>query len=683
MDLKRSDFAARPQKQTLPPDWHFGKLSEVIRRGDYCNFCKMIANSVSTTAYEHEVEVLGCWIPDVTYTAEDAEAGVNTEMTTLRLRVLPEMAAWKEVFKQFDIIPLARENEDGMFLGRKMDSKPVDIPLMKTWLRKCEDWHNIACWKEDISRSRREGPVTVKFPFRPFIRLLDLKDDCLVETSATPVFVALSYVWGPVKVFETLKQTLPDLVQPGSLLKNFDLFPATIQDAITLTRQLDYRYLWIDSICIVQDDIADKATQVMHMDAIFTRANFVIVAASGGDANSGLTGLSGSPRDITQHTVTYSDDLTLLSLNIGREDDLNASVWNSRCWTYQEYILSRRSLIFTKDSVYFQCGHVCWSEDINMLWPDIYRCASDQTIVPSRGEEPPTVTTEITYSLGVAHHYYFIMIAEYTSRDMTYPSDRLSGFQGILNFYNMKYGPVFTWGMWTEEMLVHSLLWQPQQELGRVPIDDETNDPIYPSWSWAGWSGPVKYYNYLDWNGVPALHDPWKRALQSEYGETVDIKKDGTSPGGTPMYHLQLHSRIASFRLTLDDRSGSQRPKSSLKTPGKLQTRFGITTACPADLGAEEEWLGTILLPASYDQRLSEKHEFIVLSSAYCFVSDELSLDASSTLELYAALNVMLITRQGITPDGDKPIVVRAGVGRMLKKAWDMAEVCWEDMLVA
>lgn len=307
MDLKRSDFAARPQKQTLPPDWHFGKLSEVIRRGDYCNFCKMIANSVSTTAYEHEVDVLGCWIPDVTYTAEDAEAGVNTEMTTLRLRVLPEMAAWKEVFKQFDIIPLARENEDGMFLGRKMDSKPLDIPLMKTWLRKCEDWHNIACWKEDISRSRREGPVTVKFPFRPFIRLLDLKDDCLVETSATPVFVALSYVWGPVKVFETLKETLPDLMQPGSLLKNFDLFPATIQDAITLTRQLDYRYLWIDSICILQDDIADKATQVMHMDAIFTRANFVIVAASGGDANSGsqvLVDAQGIPRSTQRHTPT-------------------------------------------------------------------------------------------------------------------------------------------------------------------------------------------------------------------------------------------------------------------------------------------------------------------------------------------------------------------------------------------
>ncbi|OBT92882.2 hypothetical protein VE01_08933 [Pseudogymnoascus verrucosus] len=234
--------------------------------------------------------------------------------------------------------------------------------------------------------------------------------------------------------------------------------------------------------------------------------------------------------------------------------------------------------------------------------------------------------------------------------------------------------------MWSEEMLVHSLLWQPQQELPRVPIYEETNALIYPSWSWAGWSGPVKYCNYLDWNGLPALHDPWKRALQSEYGETVDIKKDGAL---VPMYHLQLHTRVASFGLTLDDRSGTPKPKSLSKAHGKLSTRFGITTVRSADLDTEEEWLGTILLPASYQQKLSDEHEFVVLSSAYCFVADELSLDASSALKSYSVINVMLITRQGTTAHDGQPVVVRAGVGRMLKKAWDMAEVCWEDMLVA
>ncbi|KFY47484.1 hypothetical protein V495_01922 [Pseudogymnoascus sp. VKM F-4514 (FW-929)] len=681
MDLKRSDFAVRPQEHPLPPDWHFGKLSEVIERGDYCNFCKMIAESVSTTAYEHEVEVLGCWIPDVTYTDEDTEDGVKTEMITLRLRILPETSAWKEAFKPFDIIPLAQDSEEGMFLGRRVDPNSLDIPLMKTWLQKCEEWHEIVCWKKDLSRSRREGPVTIEFPFRPFIRLLDLKDDCIIETSATPVFVALSYVWGHVTMHKTLKKTLQDLMQHGSLTKNFDLFPATIQDAITLTRLLDHRYLWIDSICILQDDDLDKSTQVQHMDAIFTRSSFTIVAANGGNANTGLTGLQGAPRDVTQHTATYSNELSLLSLIHNLDDTVDTSIWNSRCWTYQERVLSRRMLVFTKDSIYFDCGHVTWSEDINRLSPLLYTSADSLVIVPSRGEEPPTVTGEYTYALGVAHEHYFRMINEYTSRDMTYPNDRLSGFQGVLNFFNLKYGPRFIWGMWSEKMLVHSLLWQPEQYLARIPIDENTNAPIYPSWSWAGWSGAVKYYNHVDWNGLPALKDPWKRAVPSEYGEKVEIMRDdaGLDESQVAMYHLQLHTRTANFRLTLED----SKMKSLTKDHGGHPIRFGITAVRPSALGADEEWLGTILLPASYQHKISEEHEFIVLSSAYCFVSDELPLDISSTLEPYAAINVMLITRESTALYDGRPVVVRAGVGRMLKKAWDTAEVRWEDMIVA
>lgn len=234
-------------------------------------------------------------------------------------------------------------------------------------------------------------------------------------------------------------------------------------------------------------------------------------------------------------------------------------------------------------------------------------------------------------------------------------------------------------------MLVHFLLWQPQELLGRVPTDAESEEPIHPSWSWAGWSGAVKYYDPQDWNGHSSLKDPWTRALPSGYGESVRINRDDTCLSGVhvPMYHLQVRSRVTNFRLTLGDRSGAIKPRFISKANGEHPTRFGITTAHPAGFGAEEEWLGTILLPASYQQKLSGKHEFVILSSAYCFVSDELSLDASSTLEPYAALNVMLITRRGIAPYCDKPIVVRAGVGRMLKKAWDMAEVRWEDMLVA
>ncbi|KFZ04711.1 hypothetical protein V501_09048 [Pseudogymnoascus sp. VKM F-4519 (FW-2642)] len=614
MDLKRSDFAARPQEQTLPPDWHFGKLSEVIERSDYYNFCKMIVNSVSTIAYQDEVDVLGCWIPDVTYNVKDAQTDVKTTM---------------DVFTPFNIVPLARENEDGMFLGRKLNPKSIEIGLLRSWLQSCEDWHKAVCWR--TNNSRRDGPVTIKFPIQPFIRLLDLKNDCLIQTSMPPVFVALSYVWGNAKMFKLIKETLPNLMQSGSFKKSHELFPKSIQDA---------------------DDESDKTTQVQLMDTIFTRACFTITAASGGDANAGLPGVEEGSRNITQHTAIYSDELTLLSLMRGCDDVVDKSTWNGRCWTYQEHV---------------------------------YMSASLHTITPSRGEEPPVLVHGHRNRLGISKGHYLRMIAEYTLRDMTFLVDRISGFEGILNVFRKPFGPVFVWGMWSGEMLGHSLLWQPQQLLHRVPIDEKSEEPIYPSWSWAGWSGAVKYYDPEDWNGLPPLKDPWARVSPSEYGESVEINRDNTSLGSVqvPMYHLQLHTRIGSFRLTLDDGSGTPKPKSLSKTHGEHPTRFGITTVQPADFGTEEEWLGTILLPASYQQKLSDEHEFVVLSSAFCFVSDELSLDASSALEPYAAINVMLITRQSTAADDGKLVVVLAGVGRMLKKAWDMTEVRWEDMLVA
>lgn len=399
MDLKRSDFAARPRGQPLPPDWHFGKLSELIQRSDYCNFCKVIVNSVSSMAHQHEVEVLGCWIPDVTYNFKDAQTGVKTTMVTLLLRILPEMAIWQDVFTPFHIVPLAREKEEGMFLGRKLNPKSIEIGLLRSWLQSCEHWHRSVCWRKN--NSRRDGPVTIRFPIQPFIRLLDLEDDCLIQTSIPPAFVALSYVWGNAHMFKLLNETLPDLLLPGSFTKSYELFPKSIRDAVTLTRLLNHRYLWVDSLCIIQDDDSDKGTQVQLMDTIFTRASFTIVAASGGDANAGLPGVQGGSRNIVQHTVVYSDDLTLLSLMSGCDDVVDKSTWNGRCWTYQERLLSRRAMIFTNDTVYFECGEDVWSEDFNMLRSDVYMSASLQTINPSRGEGPPILIHGQQNRLGI------------------------------------------------------------------------------------------------------------------------------------------------------------------------------------------------------------------------------------------------------------------------------------------
>ncbi|KAK2764078.1 hypothetical protein CKAH01_15881 [Colletotrichum kahawae] len=660
MNLKSSDFAARAQVMELPPDWHFGTLLEVIQRSDYCVFCKMIANSVSTDAFSREVEVLGCWVPDVVFEEIDPATQAVTTMTTLRLRIAPEMVGWEDAFDAFDIVPMAHNGQDDMFRGRTVDESFINIDLLRTWLRTCQDSHHVVCWpKNPESHNRRWQDDDVE----PFIRLLDLETNCLIESSTPPEFVALSYVWGTIEVFTLGKDNYVDLMKPGSLTEYQGRFLRTIQDAMELTKLLGYRYLWTDSICIIQrGDEDDKAIQLRLMDVIYSRASVTVTAASGTDANARLAGVCGLSRSKRQNTARYSDDLTLLALMPSFEDGVQGIYWNSRGWTYQERLLSRRLLVFTQDTVYFQCGQMTCSEDFNMLKPGVIQSASQQDIMLSRGEEPPTLTPRSQYRLGISEEYYYRMVTEYTSRHMSHADDRVNGFEGILNVLRNVYGDVFIWGTWAGDMLHHSLLWQPRQELKRV-YQWKTTTPVYPTWAWAGWTGAVRFDDPGDWNGFPSLDKPSDRVHPSSLGACIEINEDDT-----PGHHLRVRTRIGKFKLTLHDKSGALRPPTLPEVDGPHPVRFGITGVVQAE---------------EHRQKLSREYEFALLSDAYCFSSEELSPSASGFMSSWEVVNVMLIHRQEKLSLNGVPVVERGGVGRMLRSACDQLSQEWEEILVA
>lgn len=98
-------------------------------------------------------------------------------------------------------------------------------------------------------------------------------------------------------------------MQLGSL-QTFSL-PATIRHAISFTREIGIRYLWVDSLCIVQDDNEHKGKQIKHMHQVFGGALVTIVAASGDDADAGLPGVPDAPRNVEQ-PIASVDGLRLL-----------------------------------------------------------------------------------------------------------------------------------------------------------------------------------------------------------------------------------------------------------------------------------------------------------------------------------------------------------------------------------
>ncbi|GKT54265.1 HET-domain-containing protein [Colletotrichum tofieldiae] len=685
MNLKRSDFAARPHGQALPPDWHFGTLWDVIQRSEHCVFCKLIAASVSTDAHKREVEVLGCWVPDVTFEETDATTGAKTTKNTLRLRVAPEMVGWEDAFAPFDIVPLAEDGNDDMFQGRRFDAKAIDVNLLKTWLRTCEEQHHLVCWP--VKRSSDIRPQQKSRSIDPFIRLLDLEENRLVKSTDLPDFVALSYVWGRGVVNFTLTtKNIDELSKPGGLLENIPKLPKTIQDAIALTKLVGHRYLWVDSLCIIQEgDPKDNEAQLTLMDAIYRRASFTIISANGADANARLSGVGGVERKKKQHTAEYSKELTLLSLVPDFEDGVEKIHWNSRGWTYQERLLSRRLVTFTDGTVYFQCGQMTCSEDFNMLRADVTQSASQQTITLSRGEAPPTLSRRSQYRLGISPGFYYRMVTEYTSREMSHADDRVNGFKGILNVIEQapEHKDAFVWGTWAKELLAFSLLWQPRQKLSRV-YKHKSDPPltIYPTWSWAGWTGAVRFDDLHDWNGLLPLENPFDRVRQAGWGVTVDLNKTGNQADDN--YHLRLRTRVGKFRLTLHDGSGALKPPSLPDVKGPHPVRFGITHVDAPKDGSGEEWLGSILMPKEHRQRkqLQEAYEFVVLSEAYGFSGEELTQHASQ--KPWGAVNVMLISRTAANGPGpgSLPVVQRAGVGRILKSAWDGVPLELQEMLV-
>src|SRR5256885_3809908 len=164
-----------------------------------------------------------------------------------------------------------------------------------------------------------------------------------------------------------------------------DNVPLTISDALLLTKKLAKRYLWVDSLCILQDDQTDIARFIPRMNTIYSQALLTIVAAAGDDANAGLPGLRPGTR--VEQVSLDAQGVTLLRALHAEPNDfdhyLSYTTWNSRGWTMQERALSRRALIFTSQQVHWECEASSWCEEAS--WeitdlPKLHRAVSESKL---------------------------------------------------------------------------------------------------------------------------------------------------------------------------------------------------------------------------------------------------------------------------------------------------------------
>lgn len=191
---------------------------------------------------------------------------------------------------------------------------------------------------------------------------IDTAEMCLIPAQSGTSYIALSYVWGSIEILKTTKTNMKQLQQPGSLKdpKVRPSLPRTVRQAIRLVRVLGERYLWLDTLCIVQDDIETFKNQIQQMASIYAHARAVVVAADGADANYGLRGLreleDAEPRCVEQITINFGQKTLLKRLQIAvhTSGKLEQKYWN-RGWTFQEWLFARHRICFQSDSVKFEC----------------------------------------------------------------------------------------------------------------------------------------------------------------------------------------------------------------------------------------------------------------------------------------------------------------------------------------
>ncbi|PSN63125.1 hypothetical protein BS50DRAFT_456493, partial [Corynespora cassiicola Philippines] len=132
--------------------------------------------------------------------------------------------------------------------------------------RNCQDTH-VQCQENSLRLDRPFGLMAV-----------DTMSLCVHQISSEDAYLALSYVWGDRNTFLLSRDNLSTLSEAGALTACWQMIPQTIKDAIILAKDIGFRYLWVDALCIVQNDPNNKLRNIQQMASIYANATACIAA---------------------------------------------------------------------------------------------------------------------------------------------------------------------------------------------------------------------------------------------------------------------------------------------------------------------------------------------------------------------------------------------------------------------
>lgn len=352
-----------------------------------------------------------------------------------------------------------------------------------------------------------------------------------------------------------LKTTLSSLAQRKAGIQSEDLLTVpALDDAIRITRKLGIAYLWIDSLCILQDDISDWERNSSSMDRVYGCAKVTLVAAASRSCREGFLRVKGKQlllpfRSMIQPTLTGLIQIQFKFVFTGGVEeaqeshaDFHNTPLSRRGWTVQERLLAARQIVFGPCNVHFDCAHF----RISRLdyWGEL---KTDRVVKMS---EITNLRTSKLYEMWskVVREFMYI-----TAESFTEPSDILPALSGLAHGFNRQFRDDYCAGHWKKNLFI-SLMWNRWNfsNISKTTHLQSHRSPIpylLPSWSYL-----CKGYLKLCFHGIIQTEQGlWHNGFLADAPEAEYLDWERCLRGNDPMgalksAKLKIRTRVMNLR---------------------------------------------------------------------------------------------------------------------------------------